>query len=158
PHRIRHRHRSNRDRRRPGRNLQSVPALYRARFRHHHVRGRRARRHGQHPRRVLGRHDDRPGAAALHPGAAGAVAERRDLRGLSADRARASAGPVRPRRGAHLTMRARRSLLSPLLAIAMLAVAWLALGLFVTNSYYLLMLTLVPIWAVLGLSWNLLSG
>jgi branched-chain amino acid transport system permease protein len=55
-------------------------------------------------------------------------------------------------------MRARRKLLPPLLAIAMLAVAWLALGLFVSNSYYLLMLTLVPIWAVLGLSWNLLSG
>ena len=28
----------------------------------------------------------------------------------------------------------------------------------VTNSYYQLMLTLVPIWAVMGLSWNLLSG
>jgi branched-chain amino acid transport system permease protein len=28
----------------------------------------------------------------------------------------------------------------------------------VKNSYYQLMLTLVPIWAVMGLSWNLLSG
>ncbi len=55
-------------------------------------------------------------------------------------------------------MHARRKLLPSLLAIAMLAAAWLALGLFVTNSYYLLMLTLVPIWAVMGLSWNLLSG
>jgi ABC-type branched-subunit amino acid transport system permease subunit len=55
-------------------------------------------------------------------------------------------------------VRARGKLLPPLLAIALLAAAWLALGMLVTNSYYLLMLTLVPIWAVLGLSWNLLSG
>ena len=55
-------------------------------------------------------------------------------------------------------MRARGKLLPPLLAIAILAAAWLALGMLVTNSYYQLMLTLVPIWAVLGLSWNLLSG
>ena len=27
-----------------------------------------------------------------------------------------------------------------------------------TNSYYQLMLTLVPVWAIFGLSWNLLSG
>ena len=33
-----------------------------------------------------------------------------------------------------------------------------ALSLSVTNSYYQLMLTLVPVWAVFGLSWNLLSG
>ena len=55
-------------------------------------------------------------------------------------------------------MHARRKLLPSLLAIALLAAAWLALGMFVTNSYYQLMLTLVPIWAVMGLSWNLLSG
>src|SRR5215467_15455697 len=55
-------------------------------------------------------------------------------------------------------MRARGKLLPPLLAIAILAAAWLALGMLVTNSYYQLMLTLVPIWAVLGLSWNLLSA
>ncbi len=28
----------------------------------------------------------------------------------------------------------------------------------VTNSYYQLVLTLVPVWAIFGLSWNLLSG
>ena len=34
-----------------------------------------------------------------------------------------------------------------------------ALGaMFVSDQYYQLMLTLVPIWAVMGLSWNLLSG
>ncbi|MBY0329596.1 MAG: branched-chain amino acid ABC transporter ATP-binding protein/permease [Acetobacteraceae bacterium] len=36
--------------------------------------------------------------------------------------------------------------------------AWLALGFIVPNRYYQLLLTLVPIWAVLGVSWNLFSG
>ncbi len=45
-----------------------------------------------------------------------------------------------------------------LIAIAVIGVAWLAIGMCVSNSYYQLMLTLVPIWAVMGLSWNLLSG
>src|SRR3954447_9498265 len=45
-----------------------------------------------------------------------------------------------------------------LVVIAVLALGWLALGFFVRNSYYQLMLTLVPIWAVFGVSWNLLSG
>jgi ABC-type branched-subunit amino acid transport system ATPase component/ABC-type branched-subunit amino acid transport system permease subunit len=53
---------------------------------------------------------------------------------------------------------ATRSALLPLLVIGALAASWLALGLLVHNSYYQLMLTLVPIWAVVGLSWNLLSG
>jgi len=52
----------------------------------------------------------------------------------------------------------RGGLLFPLAAIAIMALGWLALGLAVGNSYYQLMMTLVPIWAVLGLSWNLLSG
>jgi ABC-type branched-subunit amino acid transport system ATPase component/ABC-type branched-subunit amino acid transport system permease subunit len=55
-------------------------------------------------------------------------------------------------------MRMRRSLIAPLLTIAALGTGWIGLGLVVTNSYYQLMLTLVPIWAVMGLSWNLLSG
>ena len=33
-----------------------------------------------------------------------------------------------------------------------------AVSLTVTNSYYQLMLTLVLVWAIFGLSWNLLSG
>ncbi len=52
----------------------------------------------------------------------------------------------------------RRPLARPLLVIAGIAALWLALAAFVDNSYYQLMLTLVPIWAVMGLSWNLLSG
>ena len=37
-------------------------------------------------------------------------------------------------------------------------VLYAGLSFAVTNTYYQLMLTLVPIWAVLGLSWNLFSG
>jgi len=55
-------------------------------------------------------------------------------------------------------MYVRRRLIAPLLVIAIVAIAWISLGMVVTNSYYQLMLTLVPIWAVMGLSWNLLSG
>jgi ABC-type branched-subunit amino acid transport system ATPase component/ABC-type branched-subunit amino acid transport system permease subunit len=55
-------------------------------------------------------------------------------------------------------MSSRRKLYVSLAAIAVIGVVWIGLGLVVTNSYYQLMLTLVPIWAVLGLSWNLLSG
>jgi ABC-type branched-subunit amino acid transport system ATPase component/ABC-type branched-subunit amino acid transport system permease subunit len=55
-------------------------------------------------------------------------------------------------------MQIRRKLIAPLLVIAIVAIAWISLGMVVTNSYYQLMLTLVPIWAVMGLSWNLLSG
>ncbi|HEX5325682.1 MAG TPA: hypothetical protein VFW75_03345 [Acetobacteraceae bacterium] len=42
------------------------------------------------------------------------------------------------------------------IALAVCAVAYLALCVAVSNSYYQLMLTLVPIWAVMGLSWNLI--
>jgi branched-chain amino acid transport system permease protein len=37
-------------------------------------------------------------------------------------------------------------------------IVYAAISLGVTNSYYQLVLTLVPVWAVFGLSWNLLSG
>jgi branched-chain amino acid transport system permease protein len=42
--------------------------------------------------------------------------------------------------------------------IAGFAVAYLLLGLLVRNSYYQLIMTLVLIWATMGLSWNMLSG
>jgi branched-chain amino acid transport system permease protein len=44
------------------------------------------------------------------------------------------------------------------LFIAAFGAAYSALALFVDNSYYQLILTLVLIWAVMGLAWNLLSG
>jgi len=45
-----------------------------------------------------------------------------------------------------------------LTALAVVSVAYLVLTLFVTNSYYQLILTLVPVWALFGVSWNILSG
>jgi ABC-type branched-subunit amino acid transport system ATPase component/ABC-type branched-subunit amino acid transport system permease subunit len=53
-----------------------------------------------------------------------------------------------------MTMREWRSLLPILIFTALYA----ALSLSVTNSYYQLVMTLVPVWAIFGLSWNLLSG
>ncbi|MCK6450101.1 MAG: branched-chain amino acid ABC transporter ATP-binding protein/permease [Alphaproteobacteria bacterium] len=51
-------------------------------------------------------------------------------------------------------MPALRSLL-PVLAFA---AVYAAIALVVTNNYYQLMLTLVLVWAIFGLSWNVLSG
>ena len=45
-----------------------------------------------------------------------------------------------------------------LIPIALFTVVYLGIVLLVRNSYYQLILTLVPIWAVMGLSWNVLSG
>jgi branched-chain amino acid transport system ATP-binding protein/branched-chain amino acid transport system permease protein len=44
------------------------------------------------------------------------------------------------------------------LALGAFALVYLAIIAVTWNSYYQLMLTLVPIWAVMGLSWNVLSG
>jgi ABC-type branched-subunit amino acid transport system ATPase component/ABC-type branched-subunit amino acid transport system permease subunit len=43
-------------------------------------------------------------------------------------------------------------------AIAVFAGAYLLLGLVVSNSYYQLIMTLVLLWATMGLAWNMLSG
>ena len=43
-------------------------------------------------------------------------------------------------------------------AIALFATAYLLLGLLVSNSYYQLIMTLVLLWAAMGLAWNMLSG
>ena len=51
-------------------------------------------------------------------------------------------------------MREWRSLLPIIVFTALYA----AVSLSVTNSYYQLVMTLVPVWAIFGLSWNLLSG
>jgi len=42
--------------------------------------------------------------------------------------------------------------------IAAFVIVYAVGAMFVSDQYYQLMLTLVPIWAVMGLSWNLLSG
>jgi ABC-type branched-subunit amino acid transport system ATPase component/ABC-type branched-subunit amino acid transport system permease subunit len=46
----------------------------------------------------------------------------------------------------------------PIMSIAVFAVLYAAISLVITNSYYQLIMTLVLVWAVFGLSWNLLSG
>ena len=51
-------------------------------------------------------------------------------------------------------MSAYRSIIS----IAVFAIVYAAISLVITNSYYQLIMTLVLVWAVFGLSWNLLSG
>src|ERR1700744_2822379 len=45
-----------------------------------------------------------------------------------------------------------------LVALAVVSTAYLGLSLAINNSYYQLIMTLVPIWAVFGVSWNILSG
>ena len=52
----------------------------------------------------------------------------------------------------------KRSAASPLRWVALIAVVYLGIILLVRNQYYQLMLTLVPVWATMGLSWNILSG
>src|SRR3954452_12098006 len=52
----------------------------------------------------------------------------------------------------------RRSASRPLIVIAVLILGWLGLGFVVENTYYRLLLTLVPIWATFGVSWNIFSG
>jgi len=42
--------------------------------------------------------------------------------------------------------------------IAVFAIVYGGLAFFVTNSYYQLIMTVVLVWAVMGLAWNLLSG
>jgi len=56
------------------------------------------------------------------------------------------------RQGAHVRLRRDG------IALGVLAAAYLVAAMLVTNSYYQLILTLVPIWAVFGVSWNILSG
>jgi branched-chain amino acid transport system permease protein len=55
-------------------------------------------------------------------------------------------------------MGAAHSLWRPARAIGIFALGYVLISLVVTNSYYQLMMTLVLVWATLGLSWNVLSG
>jgi branched-chain amino acid transport system permease protein len=52
------------------------------------------------------------------------------------------------------TPRLRRDLVS----LGAVSIGYLAVSAFVSNSYYQLIMTLVPIWATFGVSWNILSG
>ena len=51
-----------------------------------------------------------------------------------------------------------RSARAQYIAIAVFSAAYLLLGLLVSNSYYQLIMTLVLLWATMGLAWNMLSG
>ena len=42
--------------------------------------------------------------------------------------------------------------------VMVLALAYASVAMLITNSYYQLMMTLVLVWAIFGLSWNVLSG
>jgi len=55
-------------------------------------------------------------------------------------------------------MSAGKELRIPLVAIAAVSLGWLALSALIGSTYYLQIMVFVPIWAVMGLSWNLLSG
>jgi ABC-type branched-subunit amino acid transport system ATPase component/ABC-type branched-subunit amino acid transport system permease subunit len=52
----------------------------------------------------------------------------------------------------------QRAPTSPFRWVAPIAAAYLIIILLVKNQYYQLVLTLVPVWATMGLSWNILSG
>ena len=45
-----------------------------------------------------------------------------------------------------------------LITLGIVSATYLAVSMFVTNSYYQLIMTLVPVWATFGVSWNILSG
>ncbi len=53
---------------------------------------------------------------------------------------------------------ATRSTATPLAPLALFVIAFALIAALVTNSYYQLILTLVLVWALLGLAWNILSG
>src|SRR5262249_59064120 len=97
-------------------------------------------------------------AAVLGAGAAAAAPERGDLRRVPDDRAAAAAGAVRPLGGAGMRQGAGPSLRRNLTVLAVVSVVYLLAALFVTNSYYQLIMTLLPVWALFGVSWNILSG
>ena len=147
-----------RDRGRVDGDVSVIHPVRRPGLRDHHVFGGGAGRHGQHPGRLLGRVDGGAGSARLRAGPAAAAAERGHLRGVSADRRAEAAGFVRPFGGARLRDGAGPRLKRDAIALAVVTAAYLVLAALVRNSYYQLMLTLVPIWAMMGLAWNLISG
>jgi branched-chain amino acid transport system permease protein len=57
-----------------------------------------------------------------------------------------------------VTTASPRGLLWQYASIGAFAAAYLLIGLAVQNSYYQLMMTLVLVWAAMGLAWNMLSG
>ena len=52
----------------------------------------------------------------------------------------------------------RPSSMRQILLIGLFGLIYAVLTAFVENTYYQLIMAVVPIWAVMGLSWNILSG
>jgi ABC-type branched-subunit amino acid transport system ATPase component/ABC-type branched-subunit amino acid transport system permease subunit len=55
-------------------------------------------------------------------------------------------------------LRDRKDLARALSIIAAVVVVWMGISLVVDSTYYRLLLTIIPIWAVLAISWNIFSG
>jgi len=55
-------------------------------------------------------------------------------------------------------LRDRKDFGLALVIIAAIIIAWMAISLVVDSTYYRLLLTIIPIWAVLAISWNIFSG
>src|SRR5262249_29294477 len=86
------------------------------------------------------------------------AAERGDLRRLLDDRPPAPARALRALGGAGMRLGVGSQLRRNLITLLVLAFLYSVIAMFVTNSYYQLILTLVPVWALFGVSWNILSG
>jgi ABC-type branched-subunit amino acid transport system ATPase component/ABC-type branched-subunit amino acid transport system permease subunit len=52
----------------------------------------------------------------------------------------------------------RKDFARALLIIAAVIIVWMGISLVVDSTYYRLLLTIIPIWAVLAISWNIFSG
>src|SRR5437763_11056087 len=52
----------------------------------------------------------------------------------------------------------QRTMRRDVLIIVIAAMVYFAVSMLIENQYYQLMLTLVPVWAILGISWNVFSG
>jgi ABC-type branched-subunit amino acid transport system ATPase component/ABC-type branched-subunit amino acid transport system permease subunit len=55
-------------------------------------------------------------------------------------------------------VRKRNEFARPLAIIAAVIAVWMGLSFIVDSTYYRLLLTVIPIWAVLAISWNIFSG
>src|SRR5439155_1401019 len=118
------------------------------------VRGGRPRRPRQHPRRLRRRPRHRPRAVAHATRAALPAAEHGRLHRVPARALSSAPGPVRAP-GAHGLMAARAQ---GWLAIAGVVAAGVVLTLVVQERYHHRVLTLVFLWAAMGLAWNIISG
>ncbi len=58
----------------------------------------------------------------------------------------------------NMKSKTRPSSMRPILLIGLFGLIYAILTAFVQNTYYQLIMAVVPIWAVMGLSWNILSG